>query len=141
MAEELTLDGELDRQLKLVRRGEASTIVCPFCGAISNEGSEQCCDDLAEAKGRLSRLHIQSIERQVSGIRLGLRDESIECPYCGEINSPDNMWSPPDWKRPNISPYCCDLFFVAVTRLADRSVVQKQIDHKNRIDDNIARVQ
>ena len=77
----------------------------------------------------------------MSGIRNGIQsDPSIECPYCGGINRPENVVEDQSaWKRPCISPYCCDLFFSAVMRLADHQGVQEQIDMKRRIEDGIAK--
>ena len=135
----LTLDGELDRQMKALRKGEAETIVCPWCGTFCNSETGECCVELADAKTRLARAHLQSIERQVNGIRKKLRDTSVQCPYCDGINRPENLMSEAHWKRPNISPYCCDLFFVAVASLAEREIVQEQLDHKRRIEDNISK--
>jgi hypothetical protein len=71
-------------------------------------------------------------------MRRGLRDASVQCPYCDEINRPENMESPAHWKRPNVSPFCCNLFFMATVHLADRHIIQGQIDHKRRIEDALA---
>lgn len=135
----LTLDGELNRQLKAVRRGETDKVVCPWCGAI---GSSDCCVELADARERLSRTALERIGKQARSIRSGIQiDPSIECPYCDGINRPENATEDRSaWKRPNVSPYCCDLFFSAVMRLADHQVVQNQIDHARRIQDNLAKV-
>ncbi len=138
ISEALTLDAELDRQLKAVRRGESDTVVCPWHGMIVTAEDGNCCVEMEEARDRLGKAHLQSIERQVSGIRRGLRDHSVQCPYCDGINRPENMESVAHWKRPNVSPYCCDLFYMATIHLADRQVIQDRIDHKRRIDDMLA---
>ena len=138
--ETLTLDGELDRRFKAVRRGEASAVVCPWCGGrISELDPEDCCDELAEARERLAQAHLKSIEKQAAGGRAGAW-KSITCPYCGAVNRPENATEDQTaWKRPLINPFCCDLFYSAVMRLADHKVVQDQIDHKRRIEDGMAK--
>ena len=139
MTEPLTLDGELDRQFKSVRRGEASAVACPWCGdRISELEPEDCCNELTEARARLAQAHLKSIDKQAAGARSGAW-KGITCPYCDQINHPDNLQSQAHWKRPNINPYCCDLFFSAVMRLADHKAVQDQIDHARRIQDKVAK--
>lgn len=138
MAEALTLDGELDRQMKLVRTGEITAVVCPWHGLIVDADTGTCCAEMDEARDRLAQAHLRSIEKQADRARHGGR-KSIVCPYCDQINHPNNLESPAHWKRPNINPYCCDLFFLAVTRLAEQARVQKQIDHARRVQDQIAK--
>ena len=138
MAETLTLDGELDRQLRAVRKGETDVVVCPWHGNIVNSETGNCCIEMDEARERLASAHLRSIEKQADRARHGGR-KSIECPYCGEINHPNNLESRAHWKRPNVNPYCCESFFVAVVRLAEHAKVQKQVDHARRIQDNVAR--
>lgn len=138
MAETLTLEGELDRQLRAVRRGETEVVVCPWHGTIVDSESGDCCDQMTDARERLAQAHLKNIEKQAAGARAGAW-KGIACPYCGEINRPENLESPAHWKRPNINPYCCDLFYSAVMRLADHKIVQDQIDQKRRIEDNIAK--
>jgi len=138
MAETLTLDGELDRQLRAVRRGETESVVCPWHGTIVNAESGNCCIEMDEARERLAEVHLKSIEKQSDRARHGGR-KSIQCPYCDELNHPNNLESPAHWKRPNVNIYCCDLFFAAVMRLADHHAVQKQIDHARRIQDGVAK--
>lgn len=139
MAETLTLDDELDSRFKAVRRGEASAVVCPWCGGrISELEPEDCCGELAEGRKRLAQAHLQGIEKQADRARHGGR-KSIQCPYCDQINHPNNLESRAHWKRPNVNPYCCDLFYSAVMRLADHKAVQDQIDHKRRIEDGITK--
>ena len=138
--ETLTLDGELDRQFKAVRRGEASAVACPWCGdRISELEPEDCCNELTEARARLAQAHLKSIEKQAAGARSGAW-KGITCPYCGEVNLPENQTADRSaWKRENVSPYCCDSFFSAVMRLADHKAVQDQIDHARRIQDKVAK--
>lgn len=134
----LTLDDELDRQMKSVRRGETEAVVCPWHGAILNVESGDCCVEMEDARDRLSKAHLQSIERQFAGARRGIRD-SLQCPYCDAINRPENLESPAHWKRPGVNPWCCDSMVLAVMALSDRLIVQSQLDHKRRIEDGIAK--
>ena len=135
------LDGELDRQLKAVRKGETERVVCPWHGTIVDAESGNCCVEMDEARERLAHAHLRKIQKQVAGIRNGIQsDPSIECPYCGGINRPENVTSEADWKRPGVNPYCCDSFFVGVARLAEHDGMQHLIDHARRIQDNIAKV-
>lgn len=140
MSPSLTQDDELARQLKAVRKGETETIVCPWCGIFNNAESGDCCVDMAEARERLGEQHLQSIERQFTAVRNGLRDESVQCPYCDGINRPENLESPAHWKRAGVSPYCCDLMVLAVMAIGQRLIEQSKIDHMHRIQDQIAKV-
>lgn len=132
-------DADLDRQLKSVRKGETETVVCPWCGLFGNEDSGECCISMEDAKRRLGELHLKSLNGQFSGARNGLRDESVQCPYCDAINRPENMESPAHWKRPGVSPYCCDSMVFAVMVLGERLMIQAQIDHARRIQDGISK--
>lgn len=138
MAEPLTLDGELDRQLKLVRKGEIQSVVCPWHGVIVDADTGICCMDMNEALDRLAQAHLKSVERQFVGIRDRLRD-SVQCPYCDGINREENLASPAHWKRPGISPYCCSLMDAACAAIGNQLMVQAQLDHKRRIEDGIAK--
>ena len=138
MTEPLTLDGELDRQLKAVRRGETKVVFCPWHGNAVNEETGNCCIEMDEARERLTLEHFRSIDRQFVGVRGGLRD-SVQCPYCDGINRAENLESPAHWKRPGISPYCCPLMDAACATLGERVRVQAQLDHKRRIEDGLAK--
>ncbi len=139
MVEELTLAGELDRQLKSVRKGESETIVCPWCGVISNSGSDECCIEFATAKDELGKLHLKQVIARFKSVRNGLAD-SVQCPYCDEINRWENHESPAHWKRPNVNIYCCDAMAYAVVVVGENAITQDQIDHMRRIEDNLAKV-
>lgn len=135
----MTMDGELDRQMKALRRGETETVVCPFCGIFSNSESGDCCMEMEDARDRLGASHLKSLEGQFSGARHGLRD-SVQCPYCDGINRPENLASESEWKRPGVSPYCCDSMVSAVLALGERMLIQKKLDHKHKLEDSIAKV-
>jgi hypothetical protein len=136
--ETLTLDGELDRQLKAVRRGETESVVCPWHGNIVNAETGNCCIEMDEARERLAKEHFESIDRQFRGIRNHLRD-SVQCRYCDGINRAENLDGPAHWKRPYVSPYCCPLMDAACATIGDRLRVQAQLDQKRRIEDGIAK--
>lgn len=138
MAETITLDGELDRQLKAVRNKETESVVCPWHGNIVNAETGDCCIEMEEARDRIARQHFESLEMQFRGIRNNLRD-SVQCPYCDGINRAENLTSPAHWKRPGVSPYCCSLMDAACATIGNRLRVQAQIDHKRRIEDGIAK--
>lgn len=140
MPEPLTLDGELDRQLKLVRCGQSETIVCPWCGMISDSESGKCCVELTQARERLAESHIKSLERQFAAVRNHFRDSTVQCPYCDAINRPENLDDETQWKRPGTSPWCCDLMVYAVMGIGNRMITQALIDEKRRIEDSIAKV-
>lgn len=138
MAEELTLTGELDRQFRLVRRGESQTVVCPSCGSINNSESGDCCEWYASAQEELAELHLKQAAARFAAFRNKLAD-SVECPYCGGINRIENFQSPAHWKRPMVSPYCCTPMDYAAHALGKAVMQQKQIDHMRRIQDGIAK--
>jgi hypothetical protein len=153
---------ELDRQLLLVTQGKSLTVICPWCGIISDArefdpNETDCCPDFTDARNERGVRQIASIDRQQREMMEGLRTnqkgrrkakggvvtrDSIECPYCGGINRPENaLGSPEGWKRPNVSPYCCDLFVAAVIAIAQRIHTQQQIEKVGRINEAISRAE
>jgi hypothetical protein len=138
--EALTQDSELDRQLKAVRRGETDVIVCPWCGVFNNSESGDCCAEIAEARQRMAIENLKRVESQFKRVRNGLGDASVQCPYCDAINRPENLESPAHWKRAGVNPWCCDPMVLAVVAISERWMLQAQIDHMHRIQDNVAKV-
>lgn len=136
MTQELTLDSELNRQLKAVRNGQSNVIVCPWCGVFNAE-SESCCEEFRSARERISVENLERLLRQFAEIRKGRPRDSVECPYCGQINRKDNMESPAHWKRPGVNPWCCDLMVMAVMRIGESFMEQDRIDKFRRIQDKV----
>lgn len=153
---------ELDRQLKLIAHGESSIIACPWCGTISDSRTTSpadgdCCPEFTAARDERGVKQLQSIERQraemMSGARRNQRGmrkskggivkrDSIQCPYCDEINRPETaMGDPSGWKREGVSPYCCDLFQIAVVAIAQRAHVVSQTEKVHRIEEAIAKAE
>lgn len=139
MTEELTLESELDRQLKAVRNGTSETVVCPWCGVIGNSESGECCYEMVATKDALGQIHLKQVIARFKSVRGGLAD-SVECPYCGGINRWENHESPAHWKRPNVNIYCCDSMAYAVVIVGENAITQDRIDNMRRIQDNIAKV-
>jgi len=53
---------------------------------------------------------IISIMNQLADLKLGKRFQ-IHCPFCGGCNQRGGASLAVDeWKRPNLSPFCCDEF-------------------------------
>lgn len=76
---------------------------------------------------------LDSILDQFKLARNGQRDK-IHCPYCGEMfkfSGGDRE----QWKRPFVSPYCCDQMQAAAAAIAERMMLQVYIDTKKRIED------
>lgn len=78
---------------------------------------------------------LKSVSTQFARARKGERDK-IECPYCGDIfkygGDIDN------WKRPGVSPFCCDSMQAAATAVAQRMMLQDTIDIKKKIEEAVA---
>lgn len=134
----LSLEGELDRQMKLVRKGESSVIVCPWCGSINGPESPDCCPEYTEGRESLGRENLRLVIARQKSIQNGLAD-SIQCPYCDAINRPENFDDPTTWKRPSVNPWCCDQMMHTVMAIAMNIITQDQIDQKHRIEDGIAK--
>jgi hypothetical protein len=58
------------------------------------------------------------------------------CPYCS--NTFKYGGDPSNWKRPGVSPFCCDHMQEAATTIAHRIVLQSQIDAKKKIEERAA---
>jgi hypothetical protein len=124
-----------------IARGDSGVLVCPFCGVINDSVDDSCCAQLQDAKDRRGARNIKSIERQRNGVVNGLRS-AIDCPYCGGVNQPRAEQShPSEWVRPMVSPYCCDLFQVAITAVMYAVIEQRRIDHFEQIRDGIAKAE
>lgn len=137
---QMDTDGELDRQMIAIARGQSAILVCPFCGCINDAlDGTNCCAQLQEAKDRRGERNIKSIERQRNGVVDGTRG-AIDCPYCGGVNQPlAEALHPSEWVRPLISPYCCDLFTAAITAVMYAVIEQRRVEHYQRILDGIAK--
>lgn len=137
---------EFDRQFSLVQRGQSDTAVCPWCGVISHRldyvpEDGDCCAEFENARAARGDRQFQSVLAQRNGIVARVRD-SIECPYCGGINREElSLCHPADWKRPMVSPYCCDLFQIAVVAIVQREHTAKQINKIHRIEEGIAKAE
>lgn len=135
-------EAELDRQMLMLAKGSSPILVCPWCGVINDRrmgGEDTCCESLDDALLRRGERNMKSIEGQYNGIINGLRS-AIDCPYCGLANRPLAAAShPSDWVRQNVSPYCCDLFAMAMSALAFKVSQQFLQDKFHRTQDAIAK--
>lgn len=128
---------ELDRQLRLVERGESSSVFCPWCAVLNTPDSDDCCPAFTAARDERGVAQLQKVIDQQADVLKG-RSTCISCPYCERHNyAGDPKKHPWDWKRPLISPFCCDLFERAVIAIAERMAMQAGIDKLKRIEDGI----
>lgn len=134
---------ELDRQLTLIERRGPVIVVCPWCGAITNEfraENPDCCLDFRQARDSRGIEKLETLKRNHRRMLNG-EITCLSCPYCHKHNYrvSKSEQHPAEWKRPNVSPFCCDLFALAVKAICYAMAEQKLQDDTARIADEIAR--
>lgn len=133
---------ELDRQLRLVETGESVGVFCPWCTKMATPDLDDCCPMFTEAKERRGREQFKSIVDQYTDCERGISN-NIRCPYCLRHNytAPETPRHPSEWKRPNVSPFCCRLFELAAAAIVQRmdkaDKMQDLVDQKKRIEDRM----
>ena len=75
------------------------------------------------------------IAQQFARARKGQQDK-VTCPYCSHTFKYGGFQE--NWKRPGVSPFCCDNMQEAATAIAHRIVLQSQIDMKKKIEERAA---
>ena len=128
---------DLTRQYANLRTGKGLVIFCPWCLKSNKPGAPPCCPFFAEGIRKIGEGQLQSIVDQRREVRLGSK-RSIKCPYCGAYNREPGE-HPADWIRPMVSPVCCDTFEGAMVAVAQREILQRQIDEKKRIEDGVVK--
>lgn len=78
---------------------------------------------------------LRNVQMQFVRARKGERDK-IECPYCCDIFKFGGDIE--NWKRPGVSPFCCDSMQAAATAVAQRLMLQDTIDIKKKIEEAVS---
>ena len=139
MIRELSIEdkqADFEDQYATLRKDPKKIVFCPWCSGINRapqEGEEPaaaCCPQFAMGVDLIGKKQLQSVIDQRKEILLGGR-RNLKCPYCGELNFIDAIKSPADWKRPNVSPFCCDLLSDAALAIAQREVLE---DRKRKLE-------
>ena len=145
---------EFEDKIGVIQRDEIKhgktglTMFCPWCRKINNGDGEPCCFAFSEALENRANRQLQEFFGQYHRVETG-QSESITCPYCGDANwipsinptTTRRERDPLDWKRPNVSPFCCDLFQQAALAVAKTKGLQEKIDQCKRIQDGIERAE
>lgn len=134
---------ELDRQLRMVERGEIKKVFCPWCQTLNFPDAPDCCRRFTDECEQRGERQLQMLLQQHRSVMQG-KATCITCPYCAAHNyAPEGnpaqvspyRTNPVDWKRPMISPFCCDLFQAAAVAIAERMQTNALIEHRQRIDE------
>lgn len=128
---------EFDRQMSQIESGLSDTILCLWCGALSQKSATDCCDTFRFSRDERGRKQLDYVIKQHTLMRQGLAT-CISCPYCKAVNYPfPPDQHPSEWKRPMRSPVCCDTFELAMKAIVQRITADELIARKKRIEDGI----
>src|SRR6185312_14203586 len=96
-----------------IRKG--GSVFCPFCHGLNQPGQEDnpCCRAFALAIQDRADAMTKSFASQYTAVEVGLAS-SITCPWCKTVNRTPGPVHRADWIRPNVSPFCCHLFELAL---------------------------
>lgn len=130
---------ELDRGMSQIELGLSDTITCPWCWRMSGKNEPDCCATFEFSRIERAKKQMADIVKQHQLVMKGLAGW-ISCPWCKRQNfpfSPDQH--PSEWKRPTLSPFCCDPFQAAMQAIVQRMISDELIARKKRIEDGIDR--
>jgi len=121
---------EVDRQIRA-----GGPVWCPWCRCMNVPNKPQCCVAFQSCLDDRAAAQLESVIAQQKAIELGQAD-AIVCPYCTQVNrapEPGEARHPSDWKRPLVSPFCCDLLQAAVVAVIQRKRTEDYIRHAGKI--------
>lgn len=137
---------EFKRRMKFTNTA-TEPVACLWCGQVNMPDGNVCCASFEAALDEYTQGQFDQFLKAYERVKQG-KSLSIACPWCGEANwipqanpTQDGPRTPLDWKRPNVSPFCCDMFVNAAMAVAQRLAWNQKIDAFHRIQDAMAKAE
>lgn len=115
---------EVDRQIRA-----GSQVWCPWCRSINMPGKSACCVAFRSCLEDRAAAQVQSVVDQQRAIELG-QANALVCPFCASLNvapEPGTTRHQSEWKRPMISPFCCDQLMRVAIAVFQRKKTEQEI--------------